>query len=491
MTLRHLPRITTTGLILASGLLFIGCGGGSHASAAMGTGTGTGTGTGGGTPTTTGSTAMQVAIGDAPSDWIMAFGMTVNSITLTNSTGGTVSVMPTATPTEMMQLMATLQPISATSVPQGTYTQAQVSVSNITMAYMDPTTHAYTQKTMAGPFSATVPFSPSMTVGATPMALNFDLNMASSVALDASGNVTFAPAMTAAMASVSSATSNPWQGGMQQQVGTVFSVSGTSFTMGSMMGLQKATFATDSTTQFPSSGLTGMGAMTSGMMVAVDASLQADGTYLAHRVEYMQTGSNGMVGQGLVSAVTGNPPTQLTLVANGGMGGGMMASSIGGTVTVSLPTSVPYSVDADGVDLSGLPFTPLFDATSLSKGQHVDVVSGTGMMSGSGGGMGGGMTGTLGTLTATQISLEQQALHGTVSNYTVNGSQATFTLTLPADSAFATLAGTTSILVYQQGATQVSGTATTLANGADVQARGLLFNDGGLYKLVTSWIVIR
>jgi hypothetical protein len=142
------------------------------------------------------------------------------------------------------------------------------------------------------------------------------------------------------------------------------------------------------------------------------------------------------------------------------------------------------------VDLSGLPFTPVFDATSLSKGQHVDVVSGSSMMSGSGG-MGGGMTGSLGTLTATQVSLEQQALHGTVSNLTVNGSQATFTLTLPADSAFATLTGTTTILVYQQAGTQVSGSATTLANGADVQARGLLFNDGGLYKLVTSWIVIR
>ena len=489
MALRTFNRISAAALLLTGGMAFIGCGGGVHSSAAMGTGTGTGTGTGGGNPTPAGSTAMQVAIGDAPSDWIMAFGMTVNSITLTNSTGGTVSVMPTATPTEMMQLMATLQPISATNVPQGTYTQAQVSVSNITMGYMNPTTHAYTQATMAGPFTATVPFSPSMTVGTTPVALNFDMNMASSVALDASGHVTFAPTMTAGMASVSGATSNPWQGGMQQQVGTVSSVSGTSFTMGSMMGLQKATFTTDGTTQFSGSGLSGMGAMTSGMMVAVDASLQADGTYLAHRVEYMQTGSTGMVGQGLVSALTGNPPTQLTLVANGGMGGGMMASSIGGTLTVSLPASVPYSVDTDGVDLTNLPFTPPFDASSVTKGQRVDVVSGSGMMSGSGG-MGGGMTGTLGTLTATQVRLEQQALHGTVSNYTANGSQATFTLTLPADSAFATLTGTTTILVYQQAGTQVSGTATALANGQDVQARGLLFNDGGLYKLVTSWIVI-
>lgn len=490
MTLRHLPRITSLGLILAGGLLFVGCGGGSS-TVGMGTGTGTGTGngTGGGSSTSTASTSMQVAIGDAPSDWIMAFGMTVNSITLTNSTGGTVSVMPSSAPTEMMQLMATLQPISAASVPQGTYTQAQVSVSNITMGYMDPTTHAYTQQTMAGPFTATIPFSPSLTVGASPMALDFDMNMASSVTLDASGNPAFSPVMTASMASVSNGASNPWQGGMQHQIGTVSSVSGSSFTMGSMMGLQKATFTTNSSTQFPSTGLNGMGGMTSGMMVAVDATLQADGTYLAQRVEYMQTGSTGMVGEGLVSSLTGNPPTQLTLIANGGMGGGMMASSIGGTVTVSLPSSVPYGIDADGVDLTNLPFTPTFDATTLAQGQHVDVVSTSGMMSGSGG-MGGGMTGSLGTVTATQVQLEPQALHGTVSNYAANGNQATFTLTLPTDSALATVTGATSILVYQQGATQVSGTATTVANGSDVQARGLLFYDGGLYKLVASRIVI-
>jgi len=483
MALRHLPRITAWGLLLAGGLFVVGCGGGSNSA-----GMAVGTGTGGGTSPAPGTTPTQVTIGDAPSDWIMAFGMTVNSITLTNSAGGTISVMPTATPTEMMQLMATAQPVSASAVPQGTYTQAHVSVANITMGYMDPTTHAYTQKTMAGPFTATVPFAPAMTVGSAPMALNFDMNMAASVGLDASGNVTFAPMMTASMASVSSGTSNPWQGGMQHQLGTVSSVSGTAFTMGSMMGLQSATFKTDGTTQFPSAGLSGMGAMTSGMMLAVDASLQADGTYLAHRIEYMQTGTSGMVGSGLVSTITGNPPTQLTLVANGGMGGGMMASSVGSTITASLSSSVPYSLDTDGVDLSSLPFTPAFDASSLAKGQRVDVVSTSGMMSGSGGMM--GSLGSLGTVTATRVRLEQQALHGTVSNYAANGKQASFTLTLPSDSAFAALTGTTTVLVYQQAATQVTGTATAVANGNDVQARGLLFYDGGLYKLVTTWMVV-
>jgi len=425
---------------------------------------------------------MQVGLGDAPADWIMTFGMTVNAISLTSSTGSTVNVLPTASPMEMMQLMATVQPISSVAVPQGTYTQATVTFSAVSMGYLDPVSHTYTQKTMPGPYTATVPFSPAMTVGASPMALNFDMNMGSSVSIDGSGNVTLTPTLTASMASASGTGMNPWQGTMQQRFGAVSSISGAQFTMGSMMGMQTTTFTTNSSTQFAGTGFTGMGSMSAGMMVGVDAALQADGTYLAQRVESMGSGTTGMMGGGLVTAITGNPPTQLTIVANAGQGGGMMASSIGGTLTVAIPTSTPYSTDADGMDLTALPFTPAFGPSSLAKGQRVQVVSGGGMM-------GGGMMGGTGSLTASQLRLEQQGFHGTASGYTASGSQATFTLTLPSDSAFATLTGTTTLQVYQQAGTQLHG-LTTLANGNGVVVRGLLFDDAGTYRLVASWIAL-
>lgn len=476
MAFRNLNRVAAGGLVLAGALGFIACGGGATTSAAGSTGT---------VPQTA-TTPMQVSLGDAPADWIMAFGMKVNGITLTSTTGATVNVVPASANTEMMQLQATVQPVASMNVPQGSYTQAKVTVSAISMGYMDPVSHAYTQKTLAGPFTATVPFSPAMTVGSSPVALNFDMNMGASVATDASGNPSFSPVMTAAMASVSSGAANPWQGGMQHQVGSVSGVSGSSFTLSSMMGLPSATFTTNGSTQFPATGLPAMGMMTSGMMVAVDASLQPDGTYLAQRVEYMGVGATGGMGGGLVTAITGNPPTQLTVTANAGQGAGMMASSIAGTFTVALPANAPYSIDSDGVDLSGIPFAATFDASTLVKGQRVDVVSATGMMSSSGG-MGGGMTGSLGTLTATQVRLEPQALHGTASAITPGGSLTTFTLTLPSDSAFATLAGTTTVQVYQPASAHVMG-QTAVANGADVQARGLLFYDAGTYKLVVGWL---
>ena len=462
-------RLILPSLLATGPLLFLGCGGG-----------------GGGTPTpapppAANTTATQVNFGDAPADWLMAFGMTVDSVVMTDRSGGTTSLVAAPTPMEMTQTMGTMQPVSVKAVPQGTYTQAVVTFSGVSMGYLDPISHAYTQKTLPGPFMATVPFSPGLTVGTTPMALNFDMDMASSVAIDGSGNVTLTPVMTASAATVPASGASAWSGAMRHQVGRVSAVSGSSFTMGSMMGIQTSTFAISGSTQFTGTGLSALAGMGAGMIVAVDATLQPDGSLLAQRVEAMGAGTAGMMGGGLVNAITGNPPTQFTLVANGGMGGGMMASSMGSTLTVSLPAAVPYSYDTDGMDLASLPFVPAFGPATLAKGQRVEAVSTSGMM-------GGGMMGGTGTLSATQVRLEQQGLHGTVSGYSASGSQATFTLALPANSAFAILTGASSIQVYQQAGTQLFNLAS-VGNGSDLIVRGLLFYNGTAYQMVASWMV--
>ena len=92
-----------------------------------------------------------------------------------------------------------------------------------------------------------------------------------------------------------------------------------------------------------------------------------------------------------------------------------------------------------------------------------------------------------GNLAATSIALGQQGLRGTVSGYALSGSQASFTLTLPADSAFAKLTGATTVTVYQQASTKLRG-LSNIANGSVVQARGLLFHDGGTFRFVAGRI---
>jgi hypothetical protein len=458
---------STTALLVAI-LFFSGCGGNGNSSSQN-------------PPPNT--SALQVNIGDAPSDRLVAVGMTIGSMTLAKSTGGAVTVVSSSTPVEMIHLMGTMQPISLMKVPQGSYSGATVNISSAIVMYMDPVAVQLVQKAVLGPMSATMSFNPNLTVSNTPMVLNLDMDMASSVSIDGAGNVTMTPTMSASMnPGGTSNTHDPEDGGMEHMTGTVKSFSGNSFTMSMMQTSQDVPVATDSNTQFQ--GIGGMGGMSNGMIVMVDATMQMDGSFMAHKVESVMSMSGGSMAAGLVTGLTGNPVTQLTLVMHEGEGTGMMGSNLAATMTVNVSPTAAFNIDTDNVDMSNLPFTPTFDSTTVFTGQRVEAISSIGMMQG--GGMGGMMGG--GTIDASEIDLEQQGLSGTVSGYSGSGAPTTFTVTVPADSAFATLTGTTAITVFQQPGTELRG-MTTITNRSTVHVRGLLFFDAGAYKLVAGRIM--
>ena len=432
-------------------------------------------------PTPTAKTAVQVNMGDSPADWMLAFSMNINSMSLTGS-NGSVSVVSSTVPMEMMHLMGIMQPLTMINAPQGTYTGASIVIGSATVMYMDPATKSPMQKTISGPITVPVTFSTPITVASTPMAMGFDLDLAHSVTADASGNLTMTPVFH--VSSGTQGAGNPLDfanGGIQMMMGTVSSVSGTSFIMNSMQAAQTFTFQTNSTTMFDNAS---MGSMGNGMLVMVDASLQPDGTLMATRVQSMMS-SGGVMGGGIITTVTGQPATALTMVMQNGAGTGMMASTFATGATITLNPGTTYQIDSDGMDMSGLPFAPVFDGTHIYVGQSVMPISSSGM---SGGGMGGGMMGgTLlaGTITASQIALEPRGLSGTVAAAITSGSTTTFTLTLPSDSAFKTMTGAGSVTVFQQSKTTVSGTSP-IASGSTVHAFGLLFYDAGQWKMVSS-----
>jgi hypothetical protein len=457
-----------TVILVSLALLTIGCGGGGTSSPS---------------PNPQANTAwLQVNLGDTPADRLVAVSMTIGSMTLGKSGGGSVTVVSSPTPVEMMHLMGTMQPISLMKIPQGTYSSATINISSATVMYMDPSTALLVQKAVPGPMSATVTFSPNLTVGSTPMVLNLDMHMASSVSIDGAGNVSMTPTMVASMNPVGSGSSHdPEKGGMEHMTGTVKSFSGNSFTMSMMQSSQDIPIATDSNTQFQ--GMGGMSGMSNGMIMMVDAGMQPDGSLMAHKLESVMS-TNGTMAEGLVVALAGNPVTQLTLVMHEGAGSGMTGPNLAGTTTINISPTATFSIDSDNVDMTNLPFTPVFDGSTVFKGQRVEAVSSSGMMQG--GGM-GGMTGG-GTINASEIDLEQQGLSGTVSGYTGSGTPTPFTLTVAADSVFARQTGTTAVTVFQQPGTELRG-MTTVTNSSTVHVRGLLFLDAGAYKLVASRIM--
>lgn len=467
-------RRTLLGVTIACGLLlftltFSACGGGSSAS--------TGTTP---TPTPTAKTTVQVNMGDSPADWMLAFSMNLSSMTLTGSNGN-ATVVSTSTPLEMMHLMGTMQPLAMVSAPQGSYTGATVTIGSATVMYMDPTTKAPVQTTISGPITGSVTFTSPITAGSTPMAMGFDLDLANSVTQGSNGALSMNPVFH--VTSGAQGSGNPMDyadGGINQMMGMVSGVSGSSFTMTSMQAAQTFTFATNSSTTFDG---TSMSAMGSGMLALVDATMQSDGSLLATKVQSMMGSSGGMMGGGIVTAVTGQPATALTMVMQNGAGASMMSSYFAAGATVNLSSSTTFEMDEDGMDMTSLPFTPAFDANHIYAGQGVMPISSTGMMSG---GMGGGMMGggsMAGAITANEVALEPQGITGTASVSLTGGTAMSFAMTLPSGSAFTTLTGATSVMVFQQGSTTMEG-GSTIASGTAMHAFGLLFFDGGQWKMV-------
>ena len=473
--LRHRTPVTLASACLAMILAAVlsGCSGGA----------GTNMSGSNSSPTSSAKTAVQVNMGDSPADWMLAFSMNINSMSLMNSSGS-ISVVSSTMPMEMMHLMGTMQPLAMVNAPQGTYTGASITIGSATVMYMDPTTKAPVGATISGPITASVTFSSPMTVGSTPMAMGFDLDLADSVTKGSNGNLSMNPVFHVTSAAQGSGNAlDPSDGGIQQMMGEISSVTGSSFMMTSMQAAQGFTFMTNSSTQFVG---TSMSAMSSGMLAVVDASLQADGSLLATRVQSIMS-SGGVMGGGIITAVTGQPTTALTMVMQNGAGMGMMSSYFAAGATVDLSGSTTYRIDEDDMDMSGIPFTPVFDASHIYAGQRVMPISSSGMMSG---GMGGGMMGgssLAGTITASEVLLEPQGLSGTAALAINSGSSISFTLTLPADCAFTTLTGATSVTVYQQSATTITGTSP-IASGTSIHAFGLLFFDGGQWKMVASRI---
>jgi hypothetical protein len=196
--------------------------------------------------------------------------------------------------------------------------------------------------------------------------------------------------------------------------------------------------------------------------------------------------SGGVMGGGIVATVTGKPTTQLAMVMQNGAGTGMMSSAFASGVTINLNGSTTYQIDEDNMDMSGLPFTPLFDAGHIYVGQSVIPVSPNGMMSGAMGGMMGGSS-MAGTITASGIALEPQGLSGTVASAITSGARNSVMLTLPSNSAFTTLTGSSTVTIYQQPGTTIAG-ASSIASGATVHAFGLLFFESGEWRMVASRI---
>lgn len=398
-------------------------------------------------------TMAAVHFSDSPSDRVVSFELTITSITLTASDNSVITLLSTPRRVEVTHVSGTSEPLALPSIPQGTYTLATVVVSAPDVVFIDNSGHEVEKKDGTLTKTITIPLSPALVVGATPVVLTFDFDARASITIDpVSGNVTVNPLANLLRSNISGQQNEQEveDGEFEHVVGQVTTSSANSFSITTSAGTA-LTFTTTSATSFE--GAAGSAALTANTLVRVEGRTQNDGTLFAKEVEVLST--SGTEAEGLVTAITGNPVTSLTMVVQDSSGSGMSSNNLGSTVTANISNNTKFRVDAGKVDLSGLNL-PAFSASTLSRGQRVEAESDSAISNN--------------TVNADSIKLQQQALVGAVS--AVNGSQ--FTLTVPDDSAFRLLTGQNTVRVISQSKTELKNNVT-LTNGSIVKVRGLVF----------------
>lgn len=435
------------GAVVLVGLL--GCGGGGMNNV---------TGTAGPNPA-----SLNLTMGDAPPDSVVSFELTITSIVLTGS-GAPVSVLSKPTEIELTHLAGTVEPLAVMNVPAGTYTGATITFSKAEATVINGA-GVPVQATISLP-QTSVNVAINLTISGTATTLSLDLNLAQSLSVNLSANpptVTVTPVFTASVApNALENQQEPENGGIEDATGPVTGTTSSNFTIS--VGQQSLTFSVDSNTKFD--GIAGLASLMNGMVVEVDAVTQSNGNLLATKVEVEEENQDGLEAEGVVSTVTGNPATSITLVAQDAASPSGLGPVVGSNITVDV-SKAKYVVNHK-VDLSGLTFS--FDASHIAPAQRVEVDAAAPAVN---------------NLVADKVKLRNQGVRGTITSAitpTGNGGSQ-FTLTVAADSAFAKLTGKTTITVFRQPSTRLMGNAN-IGTGSTVLVRGSLFFDGAAYNLV-------
>ena len=405
-------------------------------------------------PVQTAGTPVTLQTGDAANDQIAKFELTISSIVLTgaNGTPDTANLLSAPADVEFSHQAAAFEPLSLAHVPPGTYSGATVTVSNPEIVAIVAGVPTKLTATLSSA-TANVTFTPNVTVGSSPMFLNFDLNLANSVTISGTS------ATIAATFNVSTSTVAPDQnnereedGGIDDAHGSVTAVNAPNFTI--QTRTTSITFATDANTTFQ--GISQLSDLKAGDLVEVDAVTKSDGTRLATKVE-REGDHNGEEVEGLVSALD-SPLTKLTVVHQMDSTG---TSSSPVTVDVGVNSNTIFSIRFDKLNFLS---APLFDATHIGKGQRIEVDASSSST----------------PLVASKVKLREQALIGTVAASPAPTSSG-FTLNVSPTSAFGTLTGATTVQVILVNGANLQ---TTPAVGGTIRVRGLVFVNGSTYTMV-------
>ena len=346
-------------LLLAALLaLTIGCGGNASSTG------------GGGTQTS----SVFVTGEDAPVSSVVAFNITINSITLNN---GSTSVPALSAPTavDFGRLVGLRSLLGFNTIPAGTYTSATFTFERSSPApsvnYIDLTTTPPSLGTVTGTLSSSAitvafPAGKPLVVTSNGLAgLHMDFDLRSALATDGSGNLLINNKQIAVTPTVDvmAVSASDDLGQITDFPGNVVSVNSAanSFVMQGPYGFQRAIDVTATTTY---NGSNSLSTLVVDGIVSVVGTMQADGSILANSVEQVTADKAFLSGR--ILAV--NPGPIVTMFVGEELG-----------TSATMPADGVYTVDLNQVSQYDICFmdnwftNQLFDASSLVVGQRIFV----------------------------------------------------------------------------------------------------------------------
>jgi hypothetical protein len=430
----------------------------------------TGCSSGGGASFTQSQPAVFVTGEDAPVSSVVAFNITINKITVNNSST-TQTVLSTPTAVDFGRLVGLRSLLGFKTVQPGTYTSATItfeaSAPAPSISFIDVTTNPPSLGTATGMLSSNTvtvsfPSGAPLVVGSNGLAglhMDFDLraSLGSTTTLTNGAQVAINPVVDVMAVSASDDL-----GEITDFGGNIISVntSNNTFVIQGPYGFQE-TIDVNSSTKF--NGSNNLSTLTVDGIVAVEGTVQDDGSILASSVELITTDKAFISGRILQVA----PGPVVTM---------FVGEEIGTTATI--PVDSIYQVDLSQVSQYDICFidnwvtNQLFNASSLVAGQRIFV----------------GGTYTSNTFTPSMVSLRRQGVYGTLvqPSVTINsGNQGSFEMqndalmSYSAGGPFVVDTGNSTVFVNVNGLSglQAAGTANLIS-------RGLVFYDSTTQKPV-------
>jgi hypothetical protein len=255
---------------------------------------------------------------DAPVSSVVAFNITINSISL-NSSSTSVQVLSTPTAVDFGRLMGLRSLLGFNMVPAGSYNSVTFTFETANPApaidYIDLSTTTPSVKVLTGTLSqatVTVPFPSGkpLVVGSNGLAgLHIDFNLRDSLLVDNSNQMT---GVIKPVISVQAVSASDDLGEITDFTGNIVSVNtgANSFVMQGPYGFQKTIEVNSSTLYNGSNNLNTLGV---DGIVSVIGTVQADGSILASGVELVSTSKAFISGRILAVNPNSGPVQTVTL----------------------------------------------------------------------------------------------------------------------------------------------------------------------------------